>query len=411
MGKVRATACLILIAITVWLPRDTAATELHRTLLRQAQELDANGLSVAWVRAEEPIQTFATGYVDPQHNQPMTTHHRFHGGHTGRAHLAALTLLLAQQGVLDLDAPIDQYLATRYPWMIELPNYPTLTIRHLLRHSSGLPDPLSQRRLAWSMLWRNLTDWEQAYSATFVLERLRSRSPLFPAGQQIALSPANDNLLCLIIESATGDDYYRQLYRKVLLPLGLVDTLPANQRQIEGLIPGYLSSRNPLMRLAMGPDGRNLNEQGELIVPPQLDWSGVGLVTTPKMLVRFYHGLFNGQLLDEETLTLLLTPPPLPRYSRPRVNAPYPTTLSLYPQEQGHRLWVHHGYFPGYVTLVHHLPEHNLTLAIQSNQDTLLQAALPKLLGQLQAALLPADPDQHQHATTGPEETDSLAVQ
>jgi D-alanyl-D-alanine carboxypeptidase len=58
-------------------------------------------------------------------------------GSVGKTYVAAIALQLVQEGRLSLDDPISKHLG-REPWFHRLPNASRITIRHLMRHTSGL---------------------------------------------------------------------------------------------------------------------------------------------------------------------------------------------------------------------------------------------------------------------------------
>src|SRR5215216_5380966 len=76
----------------------------------------------------------AFGLADLEHNVPNTTQTIFESGSVAKQFTAASLVLLQQDGKLNLDDPVRKYIP-------ELPDYgSTLTIRHLLHHTSGLRD-------------------------------------------------------------------------------------------------------------------------------------------------------------------------------------------------------------------------------------------------------------------------------
>ena len=63
--------------------------------------------------------------------------------------------------------------------------------------------------------------------------------PLHPAGKGWGYSDTNYIILGMIIEKIMGTTYYDLLHKRILEPLDLKNTIPATQRELEGLSSGY----------------------------------------------------------------------------------------------------------------------------------------------------------------------------
>lgn len=91
------------------------------------------GCSVGVVRDGEFLHKAGYGFANIEHGIPMGPQTPIRMASISKQFTAAAVLLLAQQEKLDLDADIHRYIP-------ELPDYEhTVTLRHLLHHTSGLP--------------------------------------------------------------------------------------------------------------------------------------------------------------------------------------------------------------------------------------------------------------------------------
>ncbi|MBQ7754770.1 MAG: beta-lactamase family protein, partial [Clostridia bacterium] len=88
----------------------------------------------AWLYAEhgEIVSKGALGFRDPENTLPITEDTIFQLASVTKQFTAAAVMLTVRQGLLSLDDEITKY----FP---ELP-YPGVTVRHLLSHTSGIPD-------------------------------------------------------------------------------------------------------------------------------------------------------------------------------------------------------------------------------------------------------------------------------
>jgi CubicO group peptidase (beta-lactamase class C family) len=112
--------------------------DVHAWQQRLAESLvkyDVPGASVAVLHAGE-VSAFAAGVLNQDTRVDVTSDSVFQIGSVTKAYTATLALVLVHEGLLDLDAPVSQYvpeLSLADPGVRE-----QLTMRHLLTHTSGL---------------------------------------------------------------------------------------------------------------------------------------------------------------------------------------------------------------------------------------------------------------------------------
>jgi CubicO group peptidase (beta-lactamase class C family) len=128
----------------------------------------------------------------------------------------ALGLLrLVDQGLLDLDAPVLDYipelaLTQSAEWL------PLLTVRHLLTHSSGLPYVGADNR------WPDHSD--AVLDSYFMSpEFADTYNFMFPPGRLFYYSNHGFDLVGLVIERVSGRPYADYMREQVFQPLGMTD--------------------------------------------------------------------------------------------------------------------------------------------------------------------------------------------
>lgn len=131
---------------------------------------------------------------------------------------AVAVFQLIEQGRLRLNEKVQHYLRG-FP-------FPEVSIRHLLSHTSGLPNT---EELFTPFLQQ---DTSRQYSNADMLAALNSyRKPLhFQPGDQFEYSNTNYSLLALLIERVTGRSFAVYMRKRVFLPAGMNSTiiLPAD---------------------------------------------------------------------------------------------------------------------------------------------------------------------------------------
>jgi D-alanyl-D-alanine carboxypeptidase len=224
----------------------------------------------------------AAGAGDVESGTRVDPMNAFYAGSVGKTFLAALVLELVRDSGLDLDGPADAYLDEALGQDIRL--------RHLLQHTSGLPDFYA----APEFLARWIEDPGYRWAVEDLLE-LALRGPREPPG---AWSYSNTNflLLWLVVEHVAGSP--RTLWQRLAAPLGLHGTelggLPADG----AVARGYMPAENPFRPAASG-----LVDATDLTT---LAYPGA-TVSTADDIARFLEALLDGTLLTPELRRELLT--------------------------------------------------------------------------------------------------------
>ena len=132
---------------------------------------------------------------------------------TSKQFTAASIALLAQSGKVDLDGDIHRYLP-------DLPTYgKTVTVRHLLTHTGGIPDPYA--------VVEALTGDEDGnfYPSELTLQLLRKMDKLeFEPGTKFEYSNAGYLLLAEIVERVSGQSLRKFAEQNIFAPLGMTHT-------------------------------------------------------------------------------------------------------------------------------------------------------------------------------------------
>ncbi|MFI8093579.1 serine hydrolase domain-containing protein [Streptomyces sp. NPDC086080] len=269
--------------------------------------------------------TGAAGTADLRTGRPMNATDRLRAGSITKTFTATVVLQLAAEHRIALDAPVDRYL----PGLIRRNGYDgrRITVRQLLRHTSGLPDYLDAPE--WQDAERNRyrhVEPGELVAGALALPR--------PRGEW-HYATTNYLLAGLIIREVTGRPPEAEITRRVIRPLGLRDTYwPGDDTRIHGP-----HSRSYYTREDGRPaDGTAWN----------MTFGGVGgaLVSTPTDLTRFITALLGGRLLPAGQLaemrrTVAADP------DRLWPGARYGLGLIASPLRCGGSWWGHAGTVPG----------------------------------------------------------------
>lgn len=132
--------------------------------------------------------------------------------------MGTLTLMLVDEGVLQLDTKISKWLPSEKIEKIE--NADQVTLRQLLNHTSGIYDVITDQGFYLDLL----NNPEQHWTADHILEYVYNKPAAFLPGDSTGYSNTNFLLISMIIESATGRSHADLLHEKIIDPLHLENT-------------------------------------------------------------------------------------------------------------------------------------------------------------------------------------------
>ena len=118
-------------------------------------EIKMPGLRAAVRLADGRIVYAAVGLADVEANKALDNSVGMPGGSTGKTFVAALIMLLVEDGTLSLDDSVSKWLGDT-SWCNRLPNADEICIRHLLSHTAGIADYSDTTRAKFAAVWRVL---------------------------------------------------------------------------------------------------------------------------------------------------------------------------------------------------------------------------------------------------------------
>ncbi|HOJ26889.1 MAG TPA: serine hydrolase domain-containing protein [Candidatus Saccharicenans sp.] len=318
---------------------------------------DEPGLAAAVIKNGQPAVIYTAGVTDIKTLQPITAKTNFRLASVTKQFTACAVMLLARDGRLQYDQSLRDY----------FPDFPAygqaITIRHLLTHTSGLPDyedllpPADPAR----------TIEEQQITDNQVLELLKQqRRGKFRAGEEWRYSNSGYVLLGLIIEKASGQSFDEFLHHRIFAPLGMETTVL------------YERNKNTVQNRAYGHTrvaGRWEIQDQSLTSATRGDGR---IYSSVEDLIKWDEAWRDETLLSAEEKKLALTPVkvrgkgPVDPDGRP---AAYGFGWFLNPWEGHPRAW-HYGETTGFRTTIQRFYQDSLTVIILANRDDLDPSSL-----------------------------------
>ena len=182
------------------------------SLFHEYDHMDAPGCAVAVYENRERQLSRAYGIANLDYGIPLSDSSRFHMASLSRQLTAAAVGVQIVRGEIDPVDPVSDYLENWPEWAADV------RIRHLLYHTSGLPDLFSLMKVAGISINDVLT--LEDYVAL-----IQNGAPLrFDPGSRRKRSSADYTLLARIVEVSSNTSFSDFVAEEVLEPLGMTET-------------------------------------------------------------------------------------------------------------------------------------------------------------------------------------------
>ncbi len=302
----------------------------------------------------------AAGVRDIQSDVPMEPEMGFRVGSNSKTFMSAILLLLMEDGLVDLDVPISDYLPQYEGWG-------ALCTRDLLAMQSGLADYLTTPEF----LLTAMVDPDALDDPSFLISFIEEEETHFAPGEGCEYCNTNYVLVGMVIEAVTGQAAEDVLRERIVEPLGLVNTyLDVDDAPREDLAHGYLDVELtyqvfgvPAEALSFIPDdwyveGNVLD--ATYVFPPSIAWTAGSVTSCVRDMVVFIRALVGGDLLEPDSLEQMKNPQWCALFQH---EGDYGLGLHWYDSAWG-QSFGHGGLHFGYSVSTQHIPDAGLTWSI-----------------------------------------------
>ncbi len=276
------------------------------------------------------------GIANPILNEPLNTNSVFQLASVSKTITGVAVLQLIEDEKLGLDDFVSLYFPS-FP-------YTAVTIRHLLSHTSGIPDYIKLGNAYYNTSNGYITN-EDAMNA-LVSANL---SPSFSPGSRFRYNNSNYALLALLVEKITGTSFPQYVKTNIFDALGMTNSFVAHPEKI-----WEMSNRT------FGFSGRSMvnNDMFDGV------FGDKGAYSTVEDMYKFDRALYPGILLKEETLKLAFTN----NVFDTRSSKKYGLGFRLREDQNNQKIIYHNGWWHGYRTAFHRRESDNSCVIILSNR-------------------------------------------
>ena len=368
------TLSFLLCLVTLLAPRLTTAQPADDSLAARVDALFAPwdkpgtpGAAVAVVRDGAIFYQRGYGSANLEYDLPITPSTVFLVASVSKQFTAFAIAMLAEQGMLSLDDDVRKHIP-------ELHDFgPTITIRHLVHHTSGLRDEFGLLAMAGYHMDDVIT------KETILNLAYRQRALNFEPGEEYLYCNTGYTLMAEIVERVTGQSFREWTTENIFEPLDMRHSHFRDDYKsiIKNRAQGYYTD---------GDDGYKKQTVNYASV------GASGLYTTAEDLARWALNFDDGRVGGAAVLDLV--------HQRGRLNKG--DTLSYafgqsVGQHKGHRRVSHSGSHRGFRTYLARFPDDDFAVIVLSN----LEAFNPSEMALKVADLFLIDPPERLAEYTG----------
>jgi CubicO group peptidase (beta-lactamase class C family) len=353
-------ALLLTVSTALAAPPAAPPPDTDQWVARAMRTFDVPGLALAIVKDDGVVLAKGYGVRKLGDSTPVDARTLFGIASNTKAFTATALGLLVEEGKIDWDAPVVRYLPAFAMWDPFVTR--ELTVRDLLVHRSGLG--LGAGDLLW---WP-----ESTYDRKEIARRLRFIRP----ATSFRTAYAYDNVLYLIagelIETISGQTWEDFVSARILARVGMTGS---NVRHSAAAAGGNVATPHARIDGTVRPirpfESDNTNPAG-------------GINSSAEDMAKWLRVQLSGGMLADGSrlfsagtarqLTSIVTP--IPSGDPPPELLPLKANFRGYAlgfdirDYRGHKVVMHTGGLPGYVSRVAMIPDLNVGVAVLTNQES-----------------------------------------
>jgi CubicO group peptidase (beta-lactamase class C family) len=297
------------------------------------------GIALAVVRDGKIVKAAGYGMANVELGVTTKPESIFQTGSVGKQFTATAVMMLVEEGKVGLDDKISKYFPDSPP------AWKDITIRHLLTHTSGIPDYTSEKT-------GGAINMRVDYTEEELVKKIAALPLDFEPGEKWSYSNSGYLILGVLIHHVTGEFYGNFLQRRVFQPLQMTSTRIISESDI-------VPNRSAGYRLVKG------ELKNQEWVSPSLNTTADGALYTSVLdMAKWDAALYTEKLLKRSSFEQMWTSVKL----NSGKTYPYGFGWSI-ADVNGHRLFEHGGAWQGFTMHISRYVDDRLTVVVMTNLD------------------------------------------
>jgi CubicO group peptidase (beta-lactamase class C family) len=333
-------AVLVFAAAAHSVPDEPLSATVDEFVTAELRAQHIPGVALAVVQDGKIVKAAGYGLSNVELGVATKPESIFQTGSVGKQFTATAVMMLVEEGRVGLDDKISKY----------FPNAPAawkdITVRHLLTHTSGIPD-YTEEKTGGAINMR--TDYTEAE----LVKKIAGLPLDFQPGEKWSYSNSGYLLLGVLIHHVTGEFYGDFLQQRVFQPLQMTSTRIISEADI-------VPNRSAGYRLVKG------ELKNQEWVSPSLNTTADGALYTNVLdLAKWDAALYTEKLLKRSSFDQMWTPVKL----NSGKTSPYGFGWRV-AEVNGHRLLEHGGAWQGFTMHISRYVDDKLTIIVMTNLDS-----------------------------------------
>lgn len=274
----------------------------------------APGAALAVRLSDGAVLEFVAGQANVVSGSKVEEHSVFRIASISKSLTAATVLVLVEEGLLDLDAKVMDYLGP--DWLGDQPHAAEITVRQLLGHTSGLVEYAFNPAFGAEAQNRYGTPW----APEEILDFVGRQGSEFAPGTAFSYNTGGFIAAGLLIEEVTGETAAEAMRNRLFDPagataIGLAPQDPTSQHHVSGYVDGGLAQ---LMVVSdpQADQGITLANGTPVVDVLAVDqasvrssgWTGGGVEADMAATALVWHAMFDGTVLGHSAVAELVSP-------------------------------------------------------------------------------------------------------
>ena len=349
MKQIKLTITIIFLSSSLILGQNTDSIKkiecfIDSIALGQMESFEIPGLAIGFIMNNRIIYSKGFGIQSLDSKIPVTNSTLFHMASVSKTFVATAIVQLVEQNKISLDSTLVYYLPY---FRMDDERYKSITIKHVLSHSSGIPDVDDY-------------EWDKPQYDDLAAERyvkgFTDKKLKFNPGERFSYCNAGYDIMADVISKVSGLTFEEYMKKNIFEPIGMVNSTFQKTK-----VPEYLATCPHVLDSNLNMSVSKIYPYNRIHAPSSTLHSNLhDMLMWARMLLN--GGIINNKQIINPKSYELLTTPQIPKGNQDSM------CLGWHLSYLGNKkMYSHTGGDIGYSTFFAFLPEDSIAVVVMGN--------------------------------------------